>query len=178
MPADLTQSDPVLHTRPLHSQALQSVVDFSTTEDTTDQTMECSAGIGSDDASVQQERCYDVVIVGFGPASLAQAISLYEHRGGPKNVLILDKSNGFVWRGADLPNGRARMRTNMMQDLVTARNPTSEFTFVNYLWATDNLVGYTNLGLINPPRQLFGMYLDWCAKKVSIQLCSPLRASN
>ena len=98
---------------------------------------------------------------------MAQAISLYEQRNAPKNVLILDKSTGFRWRGSNLPNGRARMRTNLMQDLVTARNPTSEFTFVNYLWATDNLVGYTNLGLINPPRQLFGMYLEWCAKKVT-----------
>lgn len=128
--------------------------------------MDCSAGVGSDDTSFQEEKCYDVVIVGFGPAALAQAIALYEQKGGPKNVLVLDRSTGFSWRGQDVPNSRARMRTNLMQDLVTARNPTSEFTFVNYLWATDNLVGYTNLGLINPPRQIFAMYLEWCAKKV------------
>ena len=106
------------------------------------------------------------MIVGFGPAALAQAVALYEQKGAPNNVLILDKSSRFSWRGKNLPNGRAKMRTNMMQDLVTIRNPTSEFTFVNYLWATENLVGYTNLGLINPPRQLFDMYLEWCAKKV------------
>jgi L-ornithine N5-oxygenase len=128
--------------------------------------MECTAGVGSNEPSVQQENCYDVVIVGFGPAALAQAISLYEQRAGPKNILIMDKSTSFSWRGQDLPHGRAKMRTNLMQDLVTARNPTSEFTFINYLWATDNLVGFTNLGLINPPRQLFDMYLEWCAKKV------------
>jgi L-ornithine N5-oxygenase len=129
--------------------------------------MECSAGTGSNDISVQGEPCFDVVIIGFGPAALAQAIALYEQRKATRNILIMDKSSGFSWRGRDLPNDRARMRTNLMQDLVTARNPTSEFTFVNYLWATENLVGYTNLGLMNPPRQLFGMYLEWCANKVS-----------
>jgi L-ornithine N5-oxygenase len=128
--------------------------------------MECSAGIGCD-ATAQQDKCYDVVIVGFGPAALAQAIALFEQPVGPKNVLILEKSVGFSWRGKELPHGRTKMRTNLIQDLVTARNPKSEFTFVNYLWSTDNLVGYTNLGTINPPRQLFSMYLEWCAKKVN-----------
>lgn len=153
------------HVSRFHPQAVQASTDNSLTTNTTNKKMECTAGVGS---SIQQENCYDVVIVGFGPAALAQAISLYEHKGGRKNVLIMDKSTtGFSWRGSDLPHGRARMRTNLIQDLVTARNPTSEFTFINYLWVTNNLVGFTNLGLINPPRELFDMYLEWCAKKVS-----------
>ncbi|KIW00355.1 uncharacterized protein PV09_08067 [Verruconis gallopava] len=126
--------------------------------------MECSAGVGYD-AVVEREKCYEVVIIGFGPAGLAQAIALYEQEAAPKDVLILEKSTGFRWRGNEFPDGRAKMRTNMVHDLVTARNPKSEFTFVNYLWTTDKLVGYTNLGLINPPRRLFGMYLEWCAEK-------------
>ena len=117
-------------------------------------------------------------MVGPSPAALAQAIALYEQRGGPRNVLALDKSTSFSWRGHDIPNDRARMRTNLMQDLVTSRDPTSEFTFVNYLFATDNLVGYTNLGLMNPPRQLFGMYLEWCAKKVFTIVHSVSRNEN
>lgn len=126
--------------------------------------MECSAGLSQ---SAGKEKCYDAVIVGFGPAALSIAIALHEQQGGPSNVLILESELAFSWRGTELPMGRSKMRSNLIQDLVSARNPKSAFTFINYLWATDNLVGYANLGLLNPPKVLFDMYLQWSAEKFS-----------
>lgn len=58
------------------------------------------------------------------------------------------------------------MRTNLLQDLVTMRNPLSKFTFLNYLWSTDSLIAYTNLGQMNPPRLVFAKYLAWCASHI------------
>ncbi|KAF2667093.1 hypothetical protein BT63DRAFT_442096 [Microthyrium microscopicum] len=108
---------------------------------------------------------YDIVCVGFGSAALSLAIGLYEQQ--PKlKVLFLEKEKRFSWQGSRLPFERSKMQSNFMQDLVTPRNPLSKFTLVNYLWSTDMLVMYTNLSAINPPRQLFSNYLNWCAEKM------------
>lgn len=104
---------------------------------------------------------YDVVCIGFGPAALSLAIALHEH---PQKlrVLFLEKQPQFCWTGNRFPATTAPMRTNLLQDLVTQRNPKSHFTFINYLWSTENLVAYTNL-TTHPPRELFAHYLKWCA---------------
>lgn len=105
---------------------------------------------------------YDVVCVGFGPAALSLAIALYEQP-RPLRVLFIERQSSFSWRGESFPMERSQMRTNLLQDLVTMRNPLSKFTFLNYLWSTDSLIAYTNLGQINPPRLVFAKYLAWCA---------------
>jgi L-ornithine N5-oxygenase len=107
----------------------------------------------------------DVLCIGFGPASLSLAIALHEQ---PKDikVRILDRKPHFSWRGNDFPNGILRMRTNLIHDLVSQRNPQSHFTFVNYLWHTGTLVSYLNLGLLHPPRCIFSLYLNWCARQI------------
>jgi len=107
----------------------------------------------------------DVLCIGFGPTSLSLAIALHEQP-QPLKIRILDRKSQFAWRGDDLPNGALRMRTNLIHDLVSQRNPQSHFTFINYLWNTGTLVSYLNLGLLNPPRQIFSCYLNWCAKQI------------
>ncbi|KAE9972936.1 hypothetical protein BLS_003816 [Venturia inaequalis] len=105
---------------------------------------------------------HDVVCVGFGPAALSLAIALYEQP-RPLKVLFIERQPSFSWRGENFPMDRTSMRTNLLQDLVTMRNPLSKFTFLNYLWSTDSLIAYTNLGQMNPPRLVFAKYLAWCA---------------
>ncbi|QDS72570.1 hypothetical protein FKW77_000812 [Venturia effusa] len=105
---------------------------------------------------------YDVVCVGFGPAALSLAIALYEQP-RPLKVLFIERQSSFSWRGENFPMDRSSMRTNLLQDLVTMRDPLSKFTFLNYLWSTDSLIAYTNLGQMNPPRLVFAKYLAWCA---------------
>lgn len=108
---------------------------------------------------------YDLVIVGFEPAALSLAIAVHEQP-QPIKVLILDPRPRFSWTGSNCPLPGARMKTSLLQDLVTPRNPMSNFTFVNYLWSTGNLVDYTNLSLINPPKRIFSHYLTWAVAKV------------
>src|SRR2546421_3123896 len=107
------------------------------------------------------EAPYDLVCVGFGPASLAIAVALHD-RGINARVLFLEQQPKFAWHsGMLLP--RARMQISFLKDLATFRDPKSKFTFLNYLHCKNRLVPFTNLGTFYPLREEFNDYLCWAA---------------
>ena len=107
------------------------------------------------------ETQYHLVCIGFGPASLAIAIALYD-RGIKARVLYIERQRSFVWHaGMLLPN--ARMQISYLKDLATLRDPRSKFTFVNYLKAKNRLVAFTNLSTFLPLREEYNDYMSWCA---------------
>ncbi|KAL8669691.1 MAG: hypothetical protein Q9168_005729, partial [Polycauliona sp. 1 TL-2023] len=109
----------------------------------------------------QKQLQYDLVCVGFGPASLAIAIALHD-RGIDARVLYIEKQRSFIWHaGMLLPN--ARMQISFLKDLATLRDPTSKFTFINYLKAKNRLVAFTNLSTFLPLREEYNDYMSWCA---------------
>ena len=104
---------------------------------------------------------YDLVCIGFGPASLAIAIALHDRKIEAR-VLYIERQRTFVWHaGMLLPN--ARMQISFLKDLATLRNPRSKFTFVNYLKSKDRLVAFTNLSTFLPLREEYNDYMSWCA---------------
>ncbi|KAL9608223.1 MAG: hypothetical protein Q9204_009250, partial [Flavoplaca sp. TL-2023a] len=104
---------------------------------------------------------YDLVCIGFGPASLAIAIALHD-RAINARVLYLEKQRSFIWHaGMLLPN--ARMQISFLKDLATLRDPTSRFTFINYLKSKNRLVAFTNLSTFLPLREEYNDYMSWCA---------------
>ncbi|KAL8813185.1 MAG: hypothetical protein Q9200_000452 [Gallowayella weberi] len=104
---------------------------------------------------------YDLVCIGFGPASLAIAIALHD-RGVNARVLYIEKQRSFIWHaGMLLPN--ARMQISFLKDLATLRDPTSKFTFINYLKSNNRLVAFTNLSTFLPLREEYNDYMSWCA---------------
>ncbi|KAL8915024.1 MAG: hypothetical protein Q9171_000464 [Xanthocarpia ochracea] len=104
---------------------------------------------------------YDLVCIGFGPASLAIAIALHD-RGINARVLYIEKQRSFIWHaGMLLPD--ARMQISFLKDLATLRDPTSKFTFVNYLKSKNRLVAFTNLSTFLPLREEYNDYMSWCA---------------
>lgn len=108
-----------------------------------------------------QQNEYDLVCIGFGPASLAIAIASHD-RGVRARVLYLEKQRSFIWHaGMLLPD--ARMQISFLKDLATLRDPTSKFTFINYLKAKNRLVAFTNLSTFLPLREEFNDYMVWCA---------------
>lgn len=112
-------------------------------------------------AATDPEDNFDLVCVGFGPASLAIAVALHD-RGVRAKVLFIERQRSFSWHaGMLLPN--ARMQISFMKDLATLRDPRSKFTFVNYLKTKDRLVAFTNLSIFLPLREEFNDYLTWCA---------------
>ena len=86
------------------------------------------------------DELHDLICVGFGPASLAIAVALYDAleskdpmlRSHDPKVRFLERQEKFAWHaGMLLP--RSKMQISFIKDLATLRNPRSRFTFLNYL---------------------------------------------
>jgi len=110
---------------------------------------------------------YDVVGVGFGPSNLALAIALDEcarqQRVGWRSV-FLEKQPTFKWHGGMLLPG-SNMQISFIKDLVSLRDPTSPFTFINYLHKSGRLLDFTNCKTFYPSRIEFNDYLRWTASQ-------------
>ncbi|TPX13689.1 uncharacterized protein E0L32_005892 [Thyridium curvatum] len=110
---------------------------------------------------------YDLVCVGFGPASLAVAVAINDAleagtlAQSPK-ILFLEKQSQFAWHAGMLLPG-AKMQISFIKDMASLRNPRSNFTFLNYLHQNDRLVEFTNLSTFLPARVEYEDYLRWCA---------------
>ncbi|KAJ9204032.1 hypothetical protein DTO271D3_3773 [Paecilomyces variotii] len=118
---------------------------------------------------------YDLLCVGFGPASLSIAIALHDAldpkaaqsaSGWQPKVCFLEKQRQFAWHPGMLLPG-SRMQISFLKDLATFRNPRSHFTFLNYLHQKGRLVSFANLGTFLPARLEFEDYMKWCASHFS-----------
>ena len=113
---------------------------------------------------------HDLIGVGFGPSNLALAIALQE-RGpiqGELDVLFLDKQANYSWHGNTLST-QSELQISFLKDLVTLRNPTSPYSFVNYLKAHGRLVDFINLGTFYPCRMEYNDYLRWVSGQFQAQ---------
>ena len=118
-------------------------------------------GVNGTHPNHQTDEVYDLVCVGFGPASLAIAVALHDKDITPR-VLYLERQKEFRWHGGMLlPD--ARMQISFLKDLATLRDPRSKFTFLNYLKAKNRLVAFTNLSTFLPLREEYNDYMTWCA---------------
>jgi L-ornithine N5-oxygenase len=113
---------------------------------------------------------HDLIGIGFGPSNLALAIALQEREKtqGKLDVLFLDKQADYRWHGNTLVT-MSELQISFLKDLVTLRNPTSPYSFVNYLKAHDRLVDFINLGTFYPCRMEFNDYLRWVAGQFQAQ---------
>lgn len=107
---------------------------------------------------------YDVVGVGFGPSNLSLAIALEEfpHLGalGRISAAFFERQPSLGWhRGMLLPG--TKMQVSFLKDLVTFRNPSSQYSFVAYLQAHGRLANFVNNKDFFPTRQEFHCYLEW-----------------
>jgi L-ornithine N5-oxygenase len=108
---------------------------------------------------------HDVIGIGFGPANLALAAALHEHeRGALVGARFFERQPRFGWHRDLLIDG-ATVQVSFLKDLVTMRNPTSEFGFLSYLRAKDRLVDFVNHKCLYPSRVEFNDYLEWVARR-------------
>jgi L-ornithine N5-monooxygenase len=113
--------------------------------------------------------CQEVEILGIGagPANLAMAVAV-EELAGPElanETLITEQYDDIVWqRGMLLPWTQSQV--SFLKDLVTLRNPRSEYSFVNYLHSIGRLDEFINLGSFTPYRVEISGYLRWVAKSL------------
>lgn len=110
---------------------------------------------------------YDVVGIGFGPSNLALAIAMAEHNetGQPVSGLFLERQPRFGWHRGMLIED-ATMQVSFLKDLVTMRNPNSDFSFLSYLHSVDRLVDFINQKSLFPLRVEFHDYLEWAAARL------------
>lgn len=59
------------------------------------------------------------------------------------------------------------MQVSFLKDLVTPRNPASDFSFVSYLHSPDRLVDFVSHKVLYPLRIEFHDYLEWAAARVA-----------
>ncbi|RQM08722.1 hypothetical protein DH86_00002440, partial [Scytalidium sp. 3C] len=107
----------------------------------------------------------------FGPANLAIGIALHDAikdtaassiAASTPKVFFLEKNPRFSWHsGMQIPG--AKMQISFLKDLATPRDPTSRFTFLNYLKSVGRLNTFINLSTFLPSRVEFEDYLRWCA---------------
>ena len=105
---------------------------------------------------------YDLICVGFGPASLAIAVALRDLDVDAR-VLFLERQSKFAWHAGMLVPS-AKMQISFLKDLATFRDPRSRFTFLNYLKDKGRLEAFANLGTFFPLREEFHDYLIWAAE--------------
>ncbi|KAI8459322.1 L-lysine 6-monooxygenase (NADPH-requiring)-domain-containing protein [Phakopsora pachyrhizi] len=60
----------------------------------------------------------------------------------------------------------SRMQISFLKDLATLRNPSSPFTFLQYLHSNNRLSSFINRSTFAPTRREFSDYLSWVAQHV------------
>lgn len=118
-------------------------------------------------ASEPQYSGVDLAGIGFGPSNLAVAIAADEAaRSGaaprPLTHAYFERQPVFGWHRGMLIEG-ATMQVSFLKDLVTLRNPASEYSFVAYLHAKNRLPDFINNHTMFPSRTEFHDYLEWAA---------------
>ncbi|CAM5646108.1 lysine/ornithine N-monooxygenase [Streptomyces tanashiensis] len=113
---------------------------------------------------------HDLIGIGFGPSNVAMAIALSEHnaRVGRHEAVtahFFERQPGFGWHRGMLIDD-ATMQVSFMKDLVTLRNPTSEYSFLCYLQSRGRLIDFVNHKNLFPLRVEFHDYFEWAAAKV------------
>ncbi|MDT0386764.1 lysine N(6)-hydroxylase/L-ornithine N(5)-oxygenase family protein [Streptomyces dubilierae] len=113
---------------------------------------------------------YDVLGIGFGPSNLALAIAIEEHNAGvpPErrlNALFLERQPRFGWHRGMLIDD-ATMQVSFLKDLVTLRDPASDYSFLCFLRERGRLIDFLNQKTLFPLRVEFHEYFEWAAARV------------
>ncbi|MBO0351143.1 lysine N(6)-hydroxylase/L-ornithine N(5)-oxygenase family protein [Phormidium pseudopriestleyi FRX01] len=108
------------------------------------------------------EPLYDIIGVGIGPFNLGLAALL-----APTGVksLFLEQKPKFQWHSGLLIEG-CTIQVPFLADLVTMADPTSPYSFLNYLQAHSRLYHFYLYENFHIPRQEYNHYCQWVAQKL------------
>lgn len=122
-------------------------------------------------------KVYDILGIGLGPFNLSLAALLDKHKN--LNSRFLDNKPSFSWH-SELMHSDSTMQTSYLKDLVTPVDPTSPYSFMNYLVKNDLFYGFMNTGRQNISRVEFEGYCSWVSKQLeqSIQFNSLVESVN
>ncbi|MFE8946401.1 lysine N(6)-hydroxylase/L-ornithine N(5)-oxygenase family protein [Streptomyces sp. NPDC007856] len=106
---------------------------------------------------------HDFVGIGLGPFNLGLAC-LTEPIAGLHGI-FLDSKPDFEWHAGMFLDG-ARLQTPFMSDLVTLADPTSPYSFLNYLKEKGRLYSFYIRESFYPLRVEYDDYCRWAANKL------------
>ena len=105
-----------------------------------------------------------VVAIGAGPSNLS--LAALAHPLPDVDVILLERKKELSWHEGLLVDG-ALLQTNVLKDLVTLVDPTSEFSFLAYLKDKRRLYRAIVRGLDRVTRIEFEDYLRWAMAKLT-----------
>jgi lysine N6-hydroxylase len=107
---------------------------------------------------------HDFIAIGVGPFNLGLACLTEPIEG--LDGLFLDGKPEFDWHSGMLLE-TAKLQTPFMSDLVTMADPTSRYSFLNYLKESGRLYAFYISTSLFPLRAEFNDYCRWAAAKLS-----------
>jgi L-ornithine N5-oxygenase len=112
-----------------------------------------------------EDKNFDVIGIGFGPANIALAIAA-EELGSTLKIKFLEKNLSAGWQ-EEMLLPESDIQNHPLRDLVTPRNPRSKYTFVNFLFEQNRLFEHLNLPIQHPLRLEYRQYVTWVANHFS-----------
>lgn len=109
-------------------------------------------------------KIYDFIAIGIGPFNLGLACLVEPVK--ELDGLFLDKNEGFDWHtGMMMEN--AMLQTPFMADLVTLADPTSRFSFLNYLKQKGKIYSFYIRENFFMMRKEFNQYCQWACEQLN-----------
>lgn len=120
---------------------------------------------------------YNLVGVGIGPFHLS--LAALTKKAHEVKALFLDQKPYFHWH-SELMFSDADMQTSFLKDLVTPVDPTSPYSFLNYLTTQGLFYSFMNTNRKVVTRKEFEMYCQWVSQKLesSLRFDSPIHDVN
>lgn len=101
---------------------------------------------------------FNIIGVGAGPANLSLA-ALATKTSDLKSV-FLEKRDKFIWHsGMLLPD--AKLQVPFLNDLVTLADPTSPYSFLNFLAVNKRIYQFIAANFVPMIRAEFNQYFQW-----------------
>ena len=109
-------------------------------------------------------KVHDFIAIGLGPFNLG--LACLTEPVGELDGLFLDDKPGFDWHPGMLLED-STLQTPFMSDLVTLADPTSPYSFLNYLKEQGRLYSFYIRESFYPLRAEYNDYCQWAAGKLS-----------
>lgn len=112
---------------------------------------------------MENQKIYDIVGIGIGPFNLGLAALCTPIEG--LSTLFLDQASEFNWHPGMMLSD-ATLQVPFMADLVTMADPTSAYSFLNYLKHTDRLYKFYIREDFFILRKEYNAYCKWVIKQL------------
>lgn len=112
---------------------------------------------------MSKQPLYDLLGIGIGPFNLGLAALL--PRLSKIRAVFLEQKSSFNWHPGLLLEGTT-LQVPFLADLVTMTDPTSPYSFLNYLYAKERLYPFYFLERFHIPRTEYNQYCQWVADQL------------